>query len=249
MTRPDDQPCPAPDEVERVGRPDGGEAALRRHSRTARSRPSGSTARPSGRTRAADQVRLRPSALSGRRAATLGGRIVGAELLHLDDHGRLLRAGGKSTLDLLRRKDSGVQDAPDAVLLPRDDERSPRSSGTARDHSIAVVPFGGGTTVVGGLDPDPRRVPRPWSRSTCARLDRAAPGLDEVSGEAGDCGAGLTGPGAPNACSASGASRWAASRRASSSRRSAASPATAVVGSGLGGLWPLQRHGPRPAPR
>ena len=48
--------------------------------------------------------------------------IVGAEYCSVDDRGRLLRAGGKSTLDLLRRKDSGVQDAPDAVLLPGDDD-------------------------------------------------------------------------------------------------------------------------------
>src|SRR3982074_152168 len=69
-----------------------------------------------------DQVRLRPSALSG---AGREGRsaIGGTEYCGVDDRARLLRAGGKSTLDLLRRKDCGVQDAPDAVLLPRDEEQ------------------------------------------------------------------------------------------------------------------------------
>ncbi len=66
----------------------------------------------------AEQVRLRPSALSDTDRDGLAA-IVGADFCRVDDHGRLMRAGGKSTLDLLRRRDSGVQDAPDAVLLPR----------------------------------------------------------------------------------------------------------------------------------
>ena len=66
----------------------------------------------------AEQVRLRPSALSEADRDALAA-IVGAEYFGVEDRARLLRAGGKSTLDLLRRKDSGVQDAPDAVLLLR----------------------------------------------------------------------------------------------------------------------------------
>ncbi|HET6735075.1 MAG TPA: FAD-binding protein, partial [Mycobacterium sp.] len=99
-----------------------------------------------------DQVRLRPSALS---PADLDGltAIVGAEYCSVDDRGRLLRAGGKSTLDLLRRKDSGVQDAPDAVLVPGDEEDIAEITKYCARRSIAVVPFGGGTSVVGGLDP------------------------------------------------------------------------------------------------
>ena len=66
-------------------------------------------------------MRLRPSALSPADRDGLAA-IVGADYCGIDDRARLLRAGGKSTLDLLRRKDSGVQDAPDAVLLPGSDE-------------------------------------------------------------------------------------------------------------------------------
>ncbi|CMK99622.1 flavoprotein [Mycobacterium tuberculosis] len=63
------------------------------------------------------QVQLRPSALSGADHDALA-RIVGTEYFRTADRDRLLHAGGKSTPDLLRRKDTGVQDAPDAVLLP-----------------------------------------------------------------------------------------------------------------------------------
>jgi alkyldihydroxyacetonephosphate synthase len=137
-----------------------------------------------------DQVRLRPSALSPADRKGLAA-IVGAEYCGIDDRTRLLRAGGKSTLDLLRRKDSGVQDAPDAVLLPGSDEEVAAVLRFCADHSIAIVPFGGGTSVVGGLDPirgDFKAVV-----SLDLRRLNELHSLDEISGEA-ELGAGLTGP-------------------------------------------------------
>jgi alkyldihydroxyacetonephosphate synthase len=138
----------------------------------------------------AEQVRLRPSALSQADRDGLGA-IVGAEYCRIDDHARLLRAGGKSTLDLLRRKDSGVQDAPDAVLLPAGDDEIAEILQFCADRSIAIVPFGGGTSVVGGLDPI-RGDFKAVISLDLRRLDRLH-SLDEVSGEA-ELGAGLTGP-------------------------------------------------------
>lgn len=137
-----------------------------------------------------DQVRLRPSALS---PADLDGltAIVGTEYCSVDDRGRLLRAGGKSTLDLLRRKNSGVQDAPDAVLVPGDDNEIAAILQYCAQRSIAVVPFGGGTSVVGGLDPI-RGDFKAVVSLDLRRLDQLH-ALDEVSSEA-ELGAGLTGP-------------------------------------------------------
>src|SRR5258708_14321881 len=99
-----------------------------------------------------EQVRLRPSALSPADRDGLAA-IVGAEYCGIEDRSRLLRAGGKSTLDLLRRKDSGVQDAPDAVLLPGNEEEIAEVIRYCADHSIAIVPFGGGTCGLGGREP------------------------------------------------------------------------------------------------
>src|SRR5262245_57289166 len=137
-----------------------------------------------------DQVRLRPSALSAADREGLAA-IVGAEYCGVDDSARLLRAGGKSTLDLLRRKDSGVQDAPDAVLLPADDDEIAAILRFCADCSIAIVPFGGGTSVVGGLDPI-RGDFKAVISLDLRRLNQLH-SLDEVSGEA-ELGAGLTGP-------------------------------------------------------
>jgi alkyldihydroxyacetonephosphate synthase len=137
-----------------------------------------------------EQVRLRPSALSTADRDGLAA-IVGAEYCSVDERGRLLRAGGKSTLDLLRRRDSGVQDAPDAVLLPGDDEQIAGILRYCAGRSIAVVPFGGGTSVVGGLDPI-RGDFKAVVSLDLRRLNQLH-ALDEVSGEA-ELGAGLTGP-------------------------------------------------------
>ncbi|ORU98377.1 flavoprotein [Mycobacterium bohemicum] len=137
-----------------------------------------------------EQVRLRPSALSdGDRSALAA--IVGAEYCRTGDLDRLLHAGGKSTLDLLRRKDTGTQDAPDAVLLPGDEEAVAAILRHCSQRRIAVVPFGGGTSVVGGLDPIRGEFPAVVSLDL-RRFDRLVE-LDEISGEA-VLEAGVTGP-------------------------------------------------------
>ncbi|MBO0864630.1 MAG: FAD-binding oxidoreductase [Mycobacterium sp.] len=141
----------------------------------------------------ADQVRLRPSALTEVDRDALAA-IVGADYCRVDDRNRLLHAGGKSTLDLLRRKDSGVQDAPDAVLLPGGADGEDEIAAILRycsQHGIAVVPFGGGTSVVGGLDPIRGAFGAVVSLDL-RRFDRLL-ALDELSGEA-EFGAGVTGP-------------------------------------------------------
>ncbi|MFA7512200.1 MAG: FAD-binding oxidoreductase [Mycolicibacterium vanbaalenii] len=137
-----------------------------------------------------EQVRLRPSALS---PADLDGlsAVVGAANVTTDDQARLLRAGGKSTLDLLRRRDFGVQDAPDAIVLPGGDRDVAEVLRFCGERSIAVVPFGGGTSVVGGLDPT-RGDFKAVVSLDLRRLDELH-SLDEVSWEA-ELGAGLTGP-------------------------------------------------------
>ncbi|CAN5879053.1 FAD-binding oxidoreductase [soil metagenome] len=137
-----------------------------------------------------EDVQVRPSALTpdDRQGLTT---IVGADNLSTDDDARLLRAGGKSTLDLLRRADRGVQDAPDAVLAPGSDAEIEQVLAYCSDRGIAVVPFGGGTSVVGGLDPIRGSLNAVISLDL-RRFDQLY-SLDDVSGEA-ELGAGLTGP-------------------------------------------------------
>jgi alkyldihydroxyacetonephosphate synthase len=137
-----------------------------------------------------ENVRLRPSGLSPADRAALAA-IVGAPNCADDDRARLLRAGGKSTPDLLRRKDTAPQDAPDAVVAPGSDDEVAEVLRYCSQRLIAVVPFGGGTGVVGGVDPDRGRFGAVISLDL--RRFNQLISLDEVSGEA-VLGAGVTGP-------------------------------------------------------
>src|SRR5271163_1173033 len=137
-----------------------------------------------------DQVSLRLSQLTDDHREALAA-IVGPDYCRVGNRDRLLHAGGKSTLDLLRRKDSGVQEAPDAVLLPGAEDDVAAILRYSSQHGIAVVPFGGGTSVVGGLDP----IRGTFNAVVSLDLRRfdALHAFDAVSGEA-EFGAGVTGP-------------------------------------------------------
>jgi alkyldihydroxyacetonephosphate synthase len=138
----------------------------------------------------ADQVKLRGSQLADNHREALAA-IVGPDYCRVGNRDRLLHAGGKSTLDLLRRKDSGSQDAPDAVVLPGTDDEVAAILRYCSQHGIAVVPFGGGTSVVGGLDPIRGEFGAAVSLDL-RRFDQLH-AFDAVSGEA-EFGAGVTGP-------------------------------------------------------
>ena len=74
---------------------------------------------------------------------------------------RLTQAGGKSYLDLLRRRAGDASDAPDAVLMPGTHRGEAALLHACSELGVVVVPFGGGTSVVGGLagtDADDRPV-------------------------------------------------------------------------------------------
>jgi alkyldihydroxyacetonephosphate synthase len=61
---------------------------------------------------------------------------------------------GKSTPDLLRIRAGDVDDAPDLVVYPGSHDEVLEVLRVCSERRIAVVPFGGGTSVVGGLEPD-----------------------------------------------------------------------------------------------
>lgn len=73
--------------------------------------------------------------------------VPGVEL-RSDQEARVLRAAGKSYPDVLRMRTGDVENAPDAVAVPRSAEEVRAVLGAG----VAVVPFGGGTSVVGGVE-------------------------------------------------------------------------------------------------
>lgn len=98
------------------------------------------------------QVELDPSALSEQAASALRG-IVGAEGVR-DDHGeRVVHAAGKGYPDLVRLRAGRPEGAPDAVVRPADRGQLHGVLEQCARSSVAVVPWGGGTSVVGGVAP------------------------------------------------------------------------------------------------
>lgn len=78
--------------------------------------------------------------------------VVGEANVLVDGPARLARASGLSYLDLLRRRSSLADfPVPDAVVLPADPDEVQAVLDVCVKHDVGVVPFGGGTSVVGGV--------------------------------------------------------------------------------------------------
>ncbi|MBV9485794.1 MAG: FAD-binding oxidoreductase [Frankiaceae bacterium] len=78
---------------------------------------------------------------------------LGADGVKDDDRIRAEHAGGQSYVDLVRRRHGDASEAPDAVLLPTAADQIASVLAICEAAKIAVVPWGGGTSVVGGLTP------------------------------------------------------------------------------------------------
>lgn len=118
------------------------------------------------------------------------GGVVGSAHVDCSDEARVRHAGGRSTPDLLRRRKRD-QAAPDAVVRPGDHDEVSAVLRVAADRGVAVIPFGGGTSVVGALDPA-RGAHRAVVSLDLGRLTGLIR-LDAVSGEA-VLSAGTAGP-------------------------------------------------------
>ncbi|MFD9792950.1 FAD-binding oxidoreductase [Streptomyces sp. NPDC059070] len=124
-------------------------------------------------------VAPRPGRLTGAASAALAA-AVGEEFVRTDDETRVRHTRGKSTPDLLRVRAGEVDDAPDAVLLPADHDEVLAVLRACTEHRVAVVPFGGGTSVVGGLAPETGPAHHAFVALDLRRLDRLV-ALDETS--------------------------------------------------------------------
>jgi alkyldihydroxyacetonephosphate synthase len=78
---------------------------------------------------------------------------AGADAVFDSAEDRLRHATGCGYADLARLRNGELTGAPDAVLLPADAGAVRRVLEVCAAEGIAVVPFGGGTSVVGGVEP------------------------------------------------------------------------------------------------
>ncbi|HEX9131896.1 MAG TPA: FAD-binding oxidoreductase [Ktedonobacteraceae bacterium] len=99
---------------------------------------------------AAEEIRLRPSRLT-----------IPASLLQIcttEHYERLLHSYGHSFLDSVRKFARDFSNPPDVIAYPHNEQELLDLLDWCHDAGAAVIPFGGGTSVVGGVEP-PRDYP------------------------------------------------------------------------------------------
>ena len=117
-------------------------------------------------------------------------RVDGAPFADVSTHARATHAWGKSYSDVVRGFRGRFEHAPDAVLRPADEREVEQALEWAAANDVVVVPYGGGTSVVGGVTP---MVDAPRVSLDLQRLDRVLE-VDPVS-RAARIQAGALGPG------------------------------------------------------
>jgi alkyldihydroxyacetonephosphate synthase len=136
---------------------------------------------------AAADVRMRAPVVGSALRAALE-RAVGTEHVRDDRDIRLLRAAGKSYLDLLAVRAGDCEDAPDVVVAPADHVQLEAVLRACAEDGAAVIPFGGGTSVVGGVAPERG----PFETAVCLDLGRLDAVLDvDLRSRLARVGAGL----------------------------------------------------------
>lgn len=78
---------------------------------------------------------------------------LGADAVATDEDTRLLHSYGKSYPDLLRVRRGEVPFPPDWVVFPKSAAEVEALVSLAHAHRVCLIPFGGGTNIVGGVNP------------------------------------------------------------------------------------------------
>ena len=76
-----------------------------------------------------------------------------AHLFKADRYDRVSHALGKGYRDVVRGFRGQVENPPDLVAHPRDEDEVERVLAWCVDEDVSAIPYGGGTSVVGGVEP------------------------------------------------------------------------------------------------
>ncbi len=99
-----------------------------------------------------DAVALTPSRLTDREEKILA-NAVGSENVSTHPHDRAVHSLGKSYCDLIRIRRGTIPQPTDVVVYPGTESEVAAVLKLARVEAWALIPFGGGTSVVGGVEP------------------------------------------------------------------------------------------------
>jgi len=173
---------------------------------------------------ALEDVRMPAAALPAAARQALTG-AVGEEHVRDDRLSRVRHAAGRSYPDLVRLRAGEAEAAPDAVVEPGSAAAVAAVLEVCSEHGVAVVPFGGGTSVVGGVEPirdgfgsvvslDLRRLDRLLELDATSLLARLEPGLLGPAAEGELARQGLTLGHFPQSFEFSTVGGWVATRSA-----------------------------------
>ncbi len=149
------------------------------------------------RLRSLNDVALSPSRLDERQLSSLR-RLLG-DNLSVATADRAVHSLGKGYRDLVRIREGEIATPTDGVLYPESDAQVASVLDLAASDGLAVIPFGGGTSVVGGVDP---LGGKPTLTLDLHRMARVL-AIDDVSGLA-TVEAGILGPALEAALNAAG---------------------------------------------
>jgi alkyldihydroxyacetonephosphate synthase len=79
---------------------------------------------------------------------------VGAEQVSTDDHDRVVHGRGKSLTDLVRQRRGDLGRLPDVVVRPAAENEVAAVVRAALEEDAVVIPFGGGSSISGSLEPE-----------------------------------------------------------------------------------------------
>ena len=133
-----------------------------------------------------DSIRLRSPRLNNAQLDAL--RQIVPET-KTDTRTRILHAYGKSYRDLIRLRRGEIPNPPDAVAYPATEDQVARVIAFCAHNDFALIPFGGGSSVVGGVEPRDARI---TITLDLVRLNRVI-SIDEIS-QTATMEAGILGP-------------------------------------------------------
>lgn len=123
-------------------------------------------------------------------AAVPQSQLTEHPLINTDADMRLRHARGQSFPDWLALRSGSIEAFPDGVAFPQTDAQVKTLLDFAKEHDVKLIPYGGGTSVVGHINPEPGD--RPILTMNLQRLNRMRR-LDTASRLA-TFGAGVAGP-------------------------------------------------------
>lgn len=112
---------------------------------------------PPGPTINPTSIQLRPSRLNEAMLGILR-QVVGAESFAIEDSIRLEHSLGKSYRDLIQLRQGQILNPPDAVIFPASEDQILKILAMVNEKGWIVIPFGGGTSVVGGVEPQGEKI-------------------------------------------------------------------------------------------